>query len=123
MDDKEKLFVDELLSASLRRYARGEARPGLEGRILAGVRARQQAERRRNAWAWTTAIAGAMALVAVMVLSRLCRLSPRLSPSSRHQPSQRTFRVLTSRFGTDQSITQCPTGWTRAHNNFLRPGR
>ena len=42
MDDKEKRCIDELLDASLRHYASTEPRPGLEGRVLAGVRARQQ---------------------------------------------------------------------------------
>ena len=52
MDDKEKRFVHDLLEASLRRYASAEPRLGLEGRVLAGVRVRQEAARRRTMWAW-----------------------------------------------------------------------
>jgi hypothetical protein len=67
VDDKEKRFVDELLGASFRRYASAEARPGLEGRVLAGGRARQQAERRRAAWTWALGTAAMAALVALLV--------------------------------------------------------
>jgi hypothetical protein len=68
MDDKEKRFVDELLNASLRRYASAEPRPGLEGRVLAGVRARQQANRRRSIWAWGMGLAAVAAMVALMLI-------------------------------------------------------
>ncbi len=67
MDDKEKRFVDELLRASLRHYAGAEPRPGLEVRVLAGVRARQEAARRRKAWAWAVGIAAAAAMVTLLV--------------------------------------------------------
>ena len=67
MDDKEKRFVEELLDASLRNYAAAEPRLGLEGRVLAGVRTRQQAGRRRVAWLWAAGVAGAAALVTLLV--------------------------------------------------------
>jgi hypothetical protein len=70
MDDKEKRFVDELLDASLRRYATAEPRPGLEGRVLAGVRSRQQAARRRAAWTWAMGMAAVAAVVALLVIYR-----------------------------------------------------
>lgn len=68
MDDKDKKFVDALLQASLRNYAAEAPRPGLEGRILAGVRARQHPARRRAVWSWAAAIAGATAIVALAVV-------------------------------------------------------
>ena len=68
MDDKEKRFVDELLDASLRRYASAEPRPGLEDRVLAGVRSRQQSERRRTVWAWAIGTAAAAAMVTLLVI-------------------------------------------------------
>jgi hypothetical protein len=68
MDDKEKRFVDELLAASLRHYAGPEPRPGLEDRVLAGVRARQQAARRRMAWAWAVGMAAVAAMVTLLVM-------------------------------------------------------
>jgi hypothetical protein len=68
MDDKEKRFVDELLRASLRHCAGAEPRPGLEGRVLAGVRARQQVARRRQAWAWAVGLAGVAAMVTLLVI-------------------------------------------------------
>jgi hypothetical protein len=75
VDDKEKRFVDELLDASLRRYASAEPRPGLEGRVVAGVRAQNQAMRRRSMWAWAMGMAAAAAMATLLVMER-----------SRHQP-------------------------------------
>ena len=69
MDDNEKRLVDELLAASLRHYAGGEPPSGLEGRVLAGVRARQEAARRRTAWAWAVGIAAAAAVVTLLVIA------------------------------------------------------
>jgi len=69
MDDKEKRFVDELLDASLRHYAGGDPRPGLEGRVLAGVRARQRAARRRAAWAWALGMAAVTVVVTLLVIA------------------------------------------------------
>jgi len=68
MDDREKQFVDELLDASLRRYASATPRPGLESRVLAGVRARQQAARRHTAWGWAMGMAAVAALVTLLVI-------------------------------------------------------
>ena len=64
-DDKPDRFVDDLLEASLERYRGEEPRPGLEMRILAGVRNRERAARRR--WlGWAVAVcAGIMAIVAL----------------------------------------------------------
>jgi hypothetical protein len=66
-DDKRDPSVDELLEASLKQYCGEEPRSGLEMRILAGLRARERAARRRwLVWA-VTVCAGAVAIV-VMVL-------------------------------------------------------
>ena len=74
MDDNNIRLVDELLDASLRRYADAEPRAGLEGRILAGTRARRRAQHRRMAWAWALAVAAAA--VALLVVARPRRQSP-----------------------------------------------
>jgi hypothetical protein len=68
MDDKEKRFVNDLLEASLRKFAGVEPRSGLENRILAGVRARQQDARRRTVWAWAAAMACVVAIVGFVAL-------------------------------------------------------
>jgi hypothetical protein len=68
MDDKEKRFVNELLDASLRRYAGAEPCLGLETRVLAGARARQQAARRRTMWAWALGTAAVAAMVTMLVI-------------------------------------------------------
>lgn len=63
-EDKRKEFVDELLDASLRRYAQVEPRPGLEERLLAGV----PEEAQRFAWphwAWIPAATVAILLAAL----------------------------------------------------------
>lgn len=68
MDDNEKQFVNDLLDASLRIHATAEPRPGLENRIVAGVRARQREAGRRTAWAWAVAMAGVVAIVGIVAL-------------------------------------------------------
>jgi hypothetical protein len=68
MDDRENRFVDELVAASLQRYAGAEARPGLEERVLAGVRARQQAERRRRTLTWAVGMAAVAAMVSLLMI-------------------------------------------------------
>jgi hypothetical protein len=62
-DDKPAPFVDELLEASLKQYRGEEPRSGLEMRILAGIRNRQRAARRRGlGWA-VAACAGTLAII------------------------------------------------------------
>jgi len=65
-DDKRDQFVDDLLEASLKQYHGEEPRLGFEMRILAGVRSRQGAARRR--WlAWAMALcAGMLAAVGLV---------------------------------------------------------
>ena len=74
MEDKNG-FIDELLDASLRRYASDEPRAGLENRILANVRAADHAARRRSVWVWAIA-ASAAALVIVAVESYISYYQP-----------------------------------------------
>ncbi|MGA2986146.1 MAG: hypothetical protein ABSG32_20260 [Terriglobia bacterium] len=68
MNDKEKLFVEKLIDASLRHYTGAEPRSGLEDRVLAGVRARQKAARRRKAWAWAMGVAAVAAMLTLLVI-------------------------------------------------------
>ena len=64
-DEKQNQFVDELLDASLRRYAEVEPRPGLEERLLAVVP--EQAQRFAwPQWAWIPAAATAAILLAAL---------------------------------------------------------
>ena len=86
MDDKEKRFVDELLDASLRQYASAEPGPGLEGRVLAGVRAQQEVARRRTTWAWAVGTAAAAAMVTLLVIYRP-RQQPTPSPVTAKAPA------------------------------------
>lgn len=65
-DNDEKKFVDELLEAGLARYSAAEPRPGLENRLLAGLRAEPQPSLWLD-WRWAGALAAAA--VAVVVLS------------------------------------------------------
>jgi len=73
-------FVDELLEASLRRYRSEEPRAGLEARILAGVRASEDASQRPT-WAWALGVTGAALAVIVIVLAM-----PRRQPVPGHLP-------------------------------------
>ena len=47
--------------------------PGLEGRVLAGVCARQQAAGRRRAWAWAAVAAAVAAMITLLVVRPLHR--------------------------------------------------
>jgi hypothetical protein len=82
MDDKERSqFVDDLLEASLARYSSVAPRPGLEGRVLANVRARQS---RRSWLVWTEwlAVGAAAAVLAVGVFNFAHRLTNPAPPKS-----------------------------------------
>ena len=66
-DDEPDPFVDELLEASLKQYRGEEPRSGLEMRILAGVRTRERAARRR--WlGWAVAVCAGILAVIVLTL-------------------------------------------------------
>lgn len=66
-DDKQDHFVGELLEATLKRLGGEEPRAGLELRVLAGVRSRQGAARRRR-MVWTLAACAGMVAAIVLVL-------------------------------------------------------
>ena len=84
MHDKETdRFVDDLLDASLRQYRSQEPRAGLEGRILAKVRAREHAAGRRGwVWALGAAAVAAVAVVAVALYVPYRRPAP-VAPAPR----------------------------------------
>jgi len=70
-NDKRDPFVDELLEASLKQYRGEEPRAGLEMRVLAGVRNRECAARRR--WlVWAVACCAGM-LAAIVLLFHSAR--------------------------------------------------
>ena len=74
-DNQRDTFLDQLLDASLARYARVEPRPGLEERLLAGVRA-EPSRPLWLRWAWLPATAGAVALIVVGALVLSERRAP-----------------------------------------------
>ena len=87
MDDKQKQFVNELVDAALRNYSGGGPRPGLETRILAGVRVRQEAARRRAAWLWSASLAS-LALMVALVVARWPRPAPAPAPYAAKAPAR-----------------------------------
>ncbi len=81
-DDKPDQFVDELLEASLKQYRGEEPRSGLEMRILAGIRARERAARRR--WlGWVVAVCTGMFAMVFFALHFAREPLRQLTPSSR----------------------------------------
>jgi len=79
-DDKPDPFVDDLLETSLKRYHGEEPRSGLEMRILAGIRSRERAARRR--WlGW--AVAACAGILAIIVLTL------HFAPTRHRQPTPR----------------------------------
>ena len=81
-DDKPDQFVDELLDAALKRYGGEEPRAGLEVRVLAGVRSRQGAARRRRL-VWALAVcAGILAAVVLFLHSARAPSRQRVATAS-----------------------------------------
>jgi len=79
-NDKDR-FAEELLDASLRRYRIEEPRPGLEARILASLRANEQAVRPK-VWVWALVASAAMLTIAVVFLLLSSRLASRTTTVS-----------------------------------------
>ena len=73
--------VDKLLDAGLARYSSAEPRPGLENRILAGLRAQPQPSRWLD-WRWAGALATAAAAVLVLAVFFLRQPLPEPPPPS-----------------------------------------
>ena len=78
-DNHRDALLDQLLDASLARYSQVEPRPGLEERLLAGVRA-EPSRPLWLRWAWLPATAGAVALIVVGALVLSERRTPVPAP-------------------------------------------
>jgi hypothetical protein len=88
-DDKPDQFVDELLDAALKRYGGEGPRAGLEMRVLAGVRSRQGAARRRRlVWALAACAGMLAAIVLVLHFARAPRREPVISASAPRQAAK-----------------------------------
>ncbi len=72
-------FVDELLDSALARYRSAEPRPGLEERVLTGLRADGQ-PRPWPGWAWR--LAAGVAVLGTVVLAVLLRRTVHITPGS-----------------------------------------
>jgi hypothetical protein len=88
-DNKPDQFVDELLEASLKQYRAEEPRAGLEMRVLAGVRSRQGAVRRRRlVWALAACAGTLAAIVLALHSARAPRREPVISSSAPRQTAK-----------------------------------
>lgn len=101
MEDNDR-FVDELLDSALAQHRDAEPRPGLEGRIVAHVRAAgQQSSKTRKLWMAVAATAAAVvALVAIRVANRTHSLAPQTSQAVNAVPAPsptETLKVNTER--------------------------
>jgi hypothetical protein len=110
MGDKER-FAEDLLDAALKCYHSEEPRPGLEGRILATVRAREQTVRRGIwTWAWAVGAVAGLALVAVVVsLPRRQHvpapaLTPRPTPLTATKPVAPPASLVGERFALPRVV-------------------
>ena len=127
-DDKPDQFVDDLLEASLKQYRAEEPRFGLEVRILAGVRTRRRAARRR--WlVWAMALCAGMVAAIGLVLhsAHAPNRQPVTSASVPRPTAKRSansgsadVRVLGPRFA--QGPTKKP-GIPKRGVRAIRPGR
>lgn len=71
--------LDRLLDAALKKYGAVQARPGLEGRILAQLRTQSAEPASRAWWSWVSAAAAVAALA--LFSSMLSRPHPKPQPS------------------------------------------
>jgi hypothetical protein len=69
--ENQERLVEKWLDIGLKRYGEAEPRPGLEGRILAGLRT-EQARQASPSWQWWPALA-AIVIVAAVALQLLTR--------------------------------------------------
>jgi hypothetical protein len=102
-DEKTDQFVDELLEASLKRYGGEEPRAGLEMRLLAGVRSRQDAARRHRL-VWALAVcAGILASIVLALHSAHAPTRQRVTSASVPRPTVKPtagLRSADSRIGS-----------------------
>ncbi len=100
-DNKPDQFVDELLEASLKQYRAEEPRAGLEMRVLAGVRSRQGAARRRRlVWA----LAACVGMLAAIVLALHSARAPRREPVISSPGPRQTAKTAASPGSADSRI-------------------
>ena len=79
-DPNEERKLDELLDSALAAYTAAEPRPGLEGRVLAGIRDHMDQPRAR--WWSVRSLAGAAAVAAmVLVILSILFLRPSQKPA------------------------------------------
>jgi hypothetical protein len=112
-DDKRDQFVDELLEASLKQYRGEEPRPGLEMRILAGIRTRERAARWRGL-GWAAAVcAGILAIIVLTLHFAPARLRQPTPHASLPQPAATP--------PTPAMVSQQPMPPLGAHRAPLQP--
>ena len=70
--ENQEYLVEKWLDIGLKRYGEAEPRPGLEGRILAGLRTEQARRAASRSWHWWPALA-AIVIVAAAALQLLTR--------------------------------------------------
>jgi hypothetical protein len=94
MADRKRDELDSTLDAALAKYAAVEPRAGLEGRVLANLRAGGGREERRWWWRWSVASA-AVAITAVLIVATTLawRSGTRRAPPIAHHPSTSGPRV------------------------------
>ena len=118
MEDKDR-FVDELLDSALAHHRDAEPRAGLEGRILAHVRAtasERSAQRKAwRLWAAAAAIATVMVFVAIYASNRAPRSVPQTSLASNTVPAPSPTETLKASSG--------PTPATRPATKVAEPKR
>jgi len=101
--------LDHELDAALAKYSAVEPRPGLEGRILANLRAEQARVPGRAWWRWSAVVVAAVIIIAVVAALR---------PERRHEdnrarqatPTQNPTQLVANRedHGTAQAVRVPP---------------
>ncbi len=116
---KQDSFVDELLEASLARYQSEKPRPGLETRILAGVRAKAQAVQRAT---WLLAF-GAVAATVLIISAGMYVVQRSPAPATHRASESAPSRMGSPEAGlAPKAIPPKPRGGVVVYP-ALRPSR
>ncbi|MCI0403833.1 MAG: hypothetical protein L0212_09955 [Acidobacteria bacterium] len=113
-DHERELFTDKLLDAGLARYSQAEPRPGLEQRILAGLRAQPRPSFWLD-WRWASALATVAVPLLVIVIFLMRQ------PSAPEMPPQ-TAVTLPSPVAPPPAPVPTPTA-AAPHPNALATSR
>lgn len=113
--DERKRVADQWLDAGLKQYGQAEPRPGLENRILAGLRSERERMLARK-WQWWPALAAltAIFLIGIGVFSVKLRNAGAHAPLAKESPASFQQKTPQARQADGSRIQESPGQRIRA---------